>query len=376
VKITEVETIILRQPDVDDAIADGSQDDLIVRIHTDEGIVGIGEVDSAPEVVKAAIDAPNSHANAIGLRHMLLGADPLDNEGLWAKMYRGSVYYGRRGAAIHAMSGVDLALWDIKGKAAGKPVSELLGTPRHTRIRAYASTLMPDTEDEVRAKVAGLAELGFTAIKLGWGPLGKDERHDVRLVKAARQTVGDGVDLLIDAGLGYVADAKRAIWVARELEQLGVFWLEEPFEPDELEAYAELADTVDLRIAAGEHDATAWGFRELIDGGHLDVVQPDMTRCGGLTDGLRIAKLAEEKGVVCMPHAWKSGIVKAASLHMNAILPGERLQEYCVAGTPINEALTIQRHPLKDGYVDVPTGPGLGVDLDPEILAHFTVKTA
>lgn len=373
-KITEVETIVLRQPDVDDAIADGSQDDLIVRIHTDEGIMGIGEVDSAPEVVKAAIDAPNSHANAIGLRHMLLDADPLDNEGLWAKMYRGSVYYGRRGAAIHAMSGVDLALWDIKGKAAGKPVCELLGTPRHTRIRAYASTLMPDTEDEVRAKVAGLAELGFTAIKLGWGPLGQDEHHDVRLVKAARQTVGDGVDILIDAGLGYVADAKRAIWVARELEQLGVYWLEEPFEPDELEAYAELADTVDLRIAAGEHDATAWGFRELIDGGHLDVVQPDMTRCGGLTDGLRIAKLADEKGVVCMPHAWKSGIVKAASLHMNAILPGERLQEYCVAGTPINEALTIQRHPLKDGYVDVPTGPGLGVDLDPEILAHFTVK--
>src|SRR5262249_53437991 len=116
VKITEVETIVLRQPDVDDAIADGSQDDLIVRIHTDEGIVGIGEVDSAPEVVQAAIDAPNSHANAIGLRHMLLGADPLDNEALWARMYRGSVYYGRRGAAIHAMSGVDLALWDIKGK--------------------------------------------------------------------------------------------------------------------------------------------------------------------------------------------------------------------------------------------------------------------
>lgn len=375
-KITEVETIILRQPDVDDAIADGSQDDLIVRIHTDEGIVGIGEVDSAPEVVQAAIDAPNSHANAIGLRHMLIGADPLDHEGLWARMYRGSVYYGRRGAAIHAMSGVDLALWDIKGKAAGKPVSELLGTPRQTRIRAYASTLMPDTEDEVRAKCAGLAEQGFTAIKLGWGPLGQDEQHDVRLVTAARQAVGDKIDVLIDAGLGYGADAKRAIWVARELEQLGVYWLEEPFEPDELDAYAELADTVDLPIACGEHDATMWGFREIIDSGHLDVVQPDMTRCGGLTEALRIAKLAANRGKVCMPHAWKSGIVKAASLHMNAILPGERLQEYCVAGTPINEALTIQRHPLKDGYVDVPTGSGLGVDLDPEVVAHFTVRTS
>jgi L-rhamnonate dehydratase len=373
VKITEVETIILRQPVVDDAIADGSQDDLIVRIHTDEGIVGVGEVDSAPEVIQAAIDAPNSHANSIGLRHMLIGADPLDTEGLWARMYRGSVYYGRRGVAIHAMSGVDLALWDIKGKAAGQPVSALLGTPQHSRIRAYASTLMPDTEDEVRAKVAGLVEIGFTAIKLGWGPLGQDERHDVRLVKAARQTVGDGVDILIDAGLGYGADAERAIRVAREFEQLGVYWLEEPFEPDELEAYAQLADAVDIPIAAGEHDATSWGFRELIDGGHLDIVQPDMTRCGGLTEALRIARLAADRGVVCMPHAWKSGIVKAASLQMNAVLPGTRLQEYCVAGTPINTDLTIQKHPLKDGYVDVPTGPGLGVDLDPEIVERFTV---
>jgi L-rhamnonate dehydratase len=275
--------------------------------------------------------------------------------------------------AIHAMSGVDLALWDIKGKAAGKPVSALLGTPRHTRIRAYASTLMPDTEDEVRAKVAGLVEIGFTAIKLGWGPLGQDEQHDVRLVKAARQTVGDGVDILIDAGLGYGADAERAIRVARAFEQLGVYWLEEPFEPDELEAYAQLADAVDIPIAAGEHDATSWGFRELIDGGHLDIVQPDMTRCGGLTEALRIARLAADRGVVCMPHAWKSGIVKAASLHMNAVLPGTRLQEYCVAGTPINTDLTIQKHPLKDGYVDVPTGPGLGVDLDPEIVERFTV---
>ena len=375
-KITEVETIILRQPDVDDAIADGSQDDLIVRITTDTGIVGIGEVDSAPEVIQAVIDAPNSHANAIGLRHMLIGADPLDNEGIWARMYRGSVYYGRRGAAIHAMSGVDLALWDIKGKAAGKPVSELLGTVTSTRTRAYASTLMPDTEDEVRAKCTRLAEMGFLAIKLGWGPLGQDVKHDVALVRAARQTVGDGVDILIDAGLGYSADAKRAIGVAREFEQLGVYWLEEPFEPDELEAYAELSDTVDIAVAAGEHDATYWGFRELIDVGHLDIVQPDMTRCGGLTEALRIAKLAADRGVVCMPHAWKSGIVKAASLHLNAVLPGERLQEYCVAETPINSSLTIQKHPLKDGYVDVPTGPGLGVDLDPELVARYTVSSS
>src|SRR6059058_4708561 len=129
-KITEVEAVILRQPAVDDAIADGSQDDLIVLVQTDSGIVGVGEVDSSPEIVKAAIEAPNSHANSIGLRHVLLGQDPLDIDGLWQRMYRASVYFGRRGVAIHAMSGIDLALWDIKGKFEGKPVCELLGSKR------------------------------------------------------------------------------------------------------------------------------------------------------------------------------------------------------------------------------------------------------
>src|SRR5262245_36528082 len=138
VKITEVEAIILRQPIVDGAIADGSQDDLIVRVHTDDGIVGIGEVDSAPEVAKAVYDAPNSHYIATGLRHVLIGHDPLDIEGAWRRMYMGSVYYGRRGVAMHAMSGIDIALWDIKGKKLGKPVCELLGRKKHDRVRAYA----------------------------------------------------------------------------------------------------------------------------------------------------------------------------------------------------------------------------------------------
>src|SRR5438105_9530932 len=150
--ITEVEAIILRQPALDQDIVDGSQDDLIVRVHTDAGIVGIGEVDSAPEVVKAVIEAPASHAISTGLRLALLGEDPLDVERLWHKMYRAAIYYGRRGVALHALSGIDIALWDIKGKALDKPVCELIGTPRRNRVRAYASTLMPDTEDETARK--------------------------------------------------------------------------------------------------------------------------------------------------------------------------------------------------------------------------------
>ncbi len=368
-KITDVEAIVLRQPAVDEGIADGSQDDLVLLVHTDAGITGIGEVDSSPELVQALVNAPSSHAVATSLRDTLIGEDPLDVEGLWQKMYRGLIYFGRRGIAVHAISGLDIALWDIKGKALGKPVCELLGTPVRNRVRAYASMLMPETTAEVTTAVTALREQGFTAVKLGWGPLGRDAAHDIALATAAKQAGGDGVEIMIDAGLGYVADAKTAIGVARAYEEIGIYWLEEPFEPDEYEAYAELADTVDLRIAAGEQDATRWGFRELLDRAHVDVVQPDVTRCGGITETLRIAELARERGAATVLHAWKSGIIKAASLHVNAVLPDGIFQEYCVADTPINTTLTRQRLPLEaDGCVAVPSVPGLGVDLDEDVL--------
>ena len=373
-KITDVEAVVLRQAVLNEGIADGSQDDLVILVSTDEGITGIGEVDSAPEAVQALVQQRGSHAVATSLRDALLGEDPMDVERLWDKMYRSLIYVGRRGIAIHAISGVDIALWDIKGKALGKPVCELLGTPVRERIRAYASMLMPDTPEETSERVSALKEQHFTAIKLGWGPLGKDANHDVKLATAAKEAAGDDVEILIDAGLGYVADADTAIRVARELEELGIYWLEEPFEPDEYEAYAKLADAVEITIAAGEQDATRWGFRELIERGHVDLVQPDVTRCGGITETLRIAELAREHGVETVPHAWKSGIIKAASLHVNAVLPDALFQEYCVAETEINTKLTKQLLPIEaDGCVAIPTAPGLGVDLDMDVFESLRV---
>jgi L-alanine-DL-glutamate epimerase-like enolase superfamily enzyme len=374
VKITDVEAIILRQPALDDGIADGSQDDLVIKVHTDEGIVGIGEVDSAPEAVAALVNRDSSHAIAGSLRSLLVGEDPRDVERLWQKMYRGLIYIGRRGIALHALSGIDIALWDVKGKSEGKPVHELLGGAKHDKVRAYASMLMPETTDETAERVSALREEGFTAVKLGWGPLGKDAKHDVRLAAAAKEAAGDD-EILIDAGFGYRGDPKTAIEVARELEQLGVFWLEEPFEPDEYEAYAELADTVDIRVAAGEQDTTVWGFRELIERAHVDLVQPDVTRCGGITEWLRIAELAREHGVETVPHAWKSGIIKAASLQCNAVIPDALFQEYCVADTPINQTLTHERLPVEDGgFIRVPTAPGIGVTLDDEVVERYRVN--
>jgi L-alanine-DL-glutamate epimerase-like enolase superfamily enzyme len=377
VRITDVEAIVLRQPSVNEGIADGSQDDLVVLVRTDEGITGIGEVDSSPEVVAALIRGNGSHAVAIGLRELLVGEDPLDVERLWQKMYRGTIYVGRRGITIHAISGIDIALWDLRGKAEGKPVCELLGEPRRDRVRAYASRLMPDTPQETHDAVAELRDQGFTAVKLGWGPLGRDESFDIELASAARDAGGDGVDILIDAGLGYVDDVDRATRAARGFEELGVGWLEEPFEPDEYEAYAALADSVEIPVAAGEQDATRWGFRELIERGHVDVIQPDVTRCGGITELMRIAELADGHGVKTVPHAWKSGIIKAASLHVNAVLPNALYQEYCVAETPINTGLTVQRLPVEeDGAIAVPTGPGLGVELDPDVVERLRVNGA
>ncbi len=373
-KITDVEAIILRQAVLNTGIADGSQDDLIIRVHTDEGITGIGEVDSTPEVIQAIIDARSSHAVAKGLRDILLGQNPFDIEDLWAKMYRGTIYSGRRGAFVHAISGLDIALWDIKGKALGKPISELLGIRKRDRVRAYASRLMPDTVDEVKEAVLAIRARGFTAMKLGWGSLGQDPEHDLLRAEAACAAAGEGFDILIDAGLGYGNDTGAAIEVARVLEKLGIFWLEEPFEPDEYEAYASLADAVGLPIAAGEQDVTRWGFRELAERGHVDILQPDVTRCGGISETMRIAQLAESLGLQCVPHAWKSGIIKAASLHVNAVLSEAPFQEYCVAETPINTALTHPDLPIDDeGYVAIPTSPGLGVELDEELVEHLRV---
>ena len=372
-KITDVEAIVLRQPDVDTSKADGSQDALLIRVHTDEGITGVGEVDSLPPVIKAIIDAPASHSNASGLRALLIGEDPFEIDRLWQKMYAGSIYYGRRSAAIHALSGIDIALWDIKGKALGLPVSQLLGGPHRPKIRAYASTLMPDTPEEVRTVVGDLVTRGFAAIKLGWGPWGKDADLDIDLGRAAREAAGDSVELMFDIGMAWPT-GDHGIAQTRKLEQFRPYWIEEPFWPDEVDAYAKLADTVETRIAAGEEDSTRWGFRELIDRCHVDVVQPDVTRAGGISEVVRIGQLAAMRGVMCVTHSWSTGIIKAASLHALAALPASEWFEYCVQESPLNQVLTDERFPLDaDGMVAIPTKPGLGIEIDEEIVERYRV---
>lgn len=371
-KITDVEAIILRQPAMDVSKADGSQDALVIRVHTDEGITGVGEVDSLPPVIKAVVDAPPSHAIASGLRALLIGENPLEIDRLWEKMYRGSIYYGRRGPAIHAMSGIDIALWDIKGKALGQPVYRLLGGPHRESIRTYASTLMPETPGETAEVVTGLVARGFTAVKLGWGPWGRDPELDVALARAARQAAGDDVELLFDIGLGW-PDADYAIRMVRRLEEVRPYWIEEPLMPDDLDGYAKLAGAVETRIAAGEEDATRWGFRELMDRGQVDVIQPDVTRAGGISECVKIAQMADLRGVATVTHSWSTGIIKAASLHVLAALPRATLFEYCVQETALNQALTVERFPLENGMVRFSEKPGLGIEIDAEVVERYRI---
>jgi L-rhamnonate dehydratase len=373
--ITDVEALHLRQRTMDVSIADGSQDTLIVRVTTDAGIVGVGEVDSNPVVVKAIIEAPPSHKTACGLRSLLVGQDPSDIAALWWRMYTGSLYYGRRGVTVHALSGLDIALWDIAGQVAGVPIHELLGGRRHDRIKAYASTLMPETPDETRRVVEAQREAGFAAVKLGWGPLGCDADLDVELVRAAREAGGGDVDIMVDVGKGW-RDVNDAIARARRFEEYAPYWLEEPFMPDEYDKYHALADAISTPVAAGEEESIVLDFERLVDQGGVSVVQPDVTRAGGISECVRIAAMARRRGRRTVPHAWSTGIIKAATLHVLAAMEEAEYFEDCVQTTELNQRLIVERFPVTDGFVSVPTKPGLGVEIDEDVLEACLVKEA
>ena len=369
-KIIDVETIILSLPRIAWR-TDGSQDTVVVRVTTDEGITGVGEVDSAPAVVKAIIEAGTSHTLCRGLRDIVFGKDPFAVEQIWEEMYEGSIYYGRRGAAIHAMSGIDIALWDIMGKATGKPVHTLLGGNWRDSIRAYASSLFGSSVKETGDMARSYVDRGFTAVKFGWEPMGDDPAQDVALVREIRNAVGPERDVLIDAGL--VWDAKTAIRMARRFAEYDIFWLEEPLHPDDLDGYARLSAATDVRIAAGEEESSRLSYLDLMDRGNIDVVQIDVTRCGGLTEAIRIARLAADRHKPVVNHSFKTGINIAASLHLLAAVPNAFIFEYSVSKSPLRQRLTHQTFDVIDGMVAVPDAPGLGIDLDETIIEQYRV---
>lgn len=369
-KITAVEPIHLRVPVVDE-IPDGTLDVLVVKIHTDVGITGVGEVTSQSYVCKACFDAPRSAARRHGLTSILLGEDPTDIAGLWRKMYYQTNRYGRRGAAIHAISGADIALWDILGKVREKPIYELLGGAQRHSVRAYASVLFGDSPEQTAKLATEFVELGLTAAKFGWGPFGKNAAHDFEQVSAAREALGYQRDLMVDAGHAW--QWPEALERAHLLAPLKIGWLEEPLSQDDRLGYSQLCPQSPVPIAAGEGDVTQFDFEDLLSRG-IHVVQPDVAFCGGLTVCQKVSEMAERLHRQVVPHCFSTGINLAASLHWMASIRSGDLVEYCLRPSPLMRKLVRNLPPLVAGRVPVPEGPGLGIELDEGILEQYRVK--
>jgi len=369
-KITRVEPIHLRLPDVNER-CDGSQETLVVKVHTDAGITGVGEVDSSSLVAKAIIEGPLSHKICRGLAECVLGEDPFDIELLTHRMYEGSIFFGRQGAAIQAMSGIEIALWDIFGKATKRPVYQLLGGAFRKKLRAYASILFGDTPAETERIGRDLVDKGYRAVKFGWGPMGQSEESDIAHVRAARQGIGAEVELMVDAGLCW--DTATAIRRAKQFEPFNLTWLEEPLHPDNLQGYARLSAQSPMRIAAGEEICDVKEFQQMMDVGGIDVVQVDVTRVGGLGRSKRIGWDSYERHRLCVNHSYKTGVNIAASLHFMAALPNSRYFEYCVEQGALRQTLTRQRFPVFEGDITIPEEPGLGVELDETVVEKYRV---
>ncbi len=369
-KITNVEALYLRLPEIQQR-TDSSQDALLVKISTDAGWVGWGEVDGCPTVAKAVIEAGYSHTQVNGLRAILIGENPLETARLWDKMYRSTLYYGRNGAAIQAMAGVDLALWDIKGKAHGKPVVELLGGAMRKKMRVYSSNMFQFTVEATVERAKRAIDTGHTAVKFGWEPFGRDEATDLRYVEAIREAIGAGNDFMLDVGLAW--DAKTAIRRARLFEPYRLFWIEEPLPPDDYAGYARVSRAALQHIAAGEQECTLVGFERLIDEGGIDVVQIDLTRAG-FTQAMRIAALAERRGRKVCNHNFTTDINTAASLHFLCAIENALVMEYCVEPSEISRSLAKNPVTIRDGHAWLPTEPGLGVEPNEDVIAKYLVR--
>ena len=338
----------------------------LVVVDTDQGIQGIGSVFSSEDLTRAALSV---------LSPLLQGECALEPQRVSEKLHQHTFWLGRGGSITHAISGIDLALWDILGKATGQPVGRLLGGRYRDRVTPYASILM----DELGPMVEYLSELkagGFRAFKIGWGRFGRDDDGtDERLVEAARRAVGDKCRLMVDAGgsdaywsQGY----KWALRTARMLDAYGVSWLEEPLAPDALTDFVALRRASPVPIAGGEVLTRRQSFSPYLSAGAFDIVQPDVTKVGGLSEQRRIAWTAEECGVKLIPHGWNTAVGLASDLQLASALPATDLIEF-KTGSPYIEELMARPWRLdEDGMLPIPSDPGLGLQLDPDAVEKYT----
>jgi L-alanine-DL-glutamate epimerase-like enolase superfamily enzyme len=372
VKIVAVDPFYLKMPHVTDA-ADGQQDTMVVRVRTDEGLEGWGESDASPLVSMAVYCCPMSHGNIINIRETLLGErldSPDDVRRLHAKALRNGLDIQQ---IHHAYSATDIALWDIVGKKRGVPIYRLLGEGESYPKLPYASVLFGDTPDETFHRARELKSRGYRAAKFGWGPMGKfGEENDIALVRAAREGMGDGTQIMIDAGVVWGEDAELVARRATAFAPFSPTWLEEPLLPPAIDAYARLA-ALDpaVPIAAGEGAGFYRSAEDIIVNGRVQFIQIDVGRIGGITPSFRVRQLAEQRGVQYVNHTFKSHLTVAASLHVFATNRDFDLAEYPAAESDLSRNLSSRVERDADGFIRAPEAPGLGVTVDMDVVARY-----
>jgi D-galactarolactone cycloisomerase len=338
----------------------------LVAIFTDEGITGWGSVFTNDALVQAALNL---------LEPLYAGENPLEPERVSEKLHANTFWMGRGGTITHTISGIDIAMWDILGKATGQPVGRLLGGCYRNRVRPYASLLMCEPV-ALSEHLIAVRQQGFRAFKIGWGPFGRQsDAMDERIVRAAREAVGPDAMLMVDAGASNAFWPQTFKWAARTARMLsdyGVYWFEEPLPPDNLSEYLLLRKNAPLPIAGGEVLTRRQSFVPWIREGALDIVQPDVTKVGGISEERKIAWMAEENGIRFIPHGWNTALGLAADLHLASANRNTDLVEY-LTGSPFIDDLVERKWELDEsGMLQVPDGPGLGIFLNLDAVERHT----
>jgi len=329
----------------------------LILVHTDTNYVGIGSVYSHPALIYLIVRDQ--------LNPLLIGEDPCNVEELWKKMYGLTLWYGRKGVAMSTLGGVDTALWDLRGKSVGKPVWELLGGERKT-CPAYASGLLWNDVDKLAEEAGQYIERGFRRVKMR---LARSEEYDTSAVLAVRKAIGMDHDVIVDASMRY--HFELACRMGNFLKEQKVFWYEEPFAPEDIDSYVALRQVVDVPIAGGENEFGLQGFREVIRAKALDIVQPDASRCGGISEVWKIAEMAEESGLGVATHSWNDAVAIMANAHVVAAMSNGVTVEVDQMNNPFVNDLLVKPLQIESGELQLSHAPGLGVELDLEVVDKF-----
>jgi D-galactarolactone cycloisomerase len=338
----------------------------LIIVDTDEGLTGAGSVFTNPALVAAAL----------AVLDPLYSNERADEpERVSEKLHQHTFWMGRGGSITHTISGIDIALWDIFGKITGQPVGRLLGGRYKVRVRPYASLLM-DQPEPLRDHLLSIKAQGFRAFKMGWGPFGRvSAALDEAIVKTAREAVGDDAQLMVDAGGSDAYWPNGYKWALRTAEMLAAYkvdWFEEPLKPDALDDFIALRRNAPLPISGGEVLTRRQSFQPWLQGGAFDIVQPDVTKVGGISEERRIAQMAQDNGIRFIPHGWNTALGLAADLHLASAFPDTNLVEY-IAGSPYVDELTQEGFHLdSDGMLPIPDAPGLGVTLNPDAVEKYS----